>query len=105
MSMDGKAFSHKCYFVPKYTSLAQTFNNNKNKNNNNTNYRVVSLRATWVTFNAPDWGNNNNNNNTNTNNNNTKTLFKLEVYLALRYTNWGHSNLKFQQIQVFEERL
>ena len=43
--------------------------------------------------------------NNNNNNNNTKTLFKREVYLALRYTNWGHSNLKFYQIQVFEERL
>ena len=37
------------------------------------------------------------------------TLFKCQVYLALRHTNWGHCKLKliqskFNQMQVFEER-
>ena len=37
------------------------------------------------------------------------TLFKSQVYLALRHTNWGHCKLKliqikFNQMQVFEER-
>ena len=37
------------------------------------------------------------------------TLFKCQVYLALRHTNWGHCKLKLIQIklnqmQVFEER-
>ena len=38
-----------------------------------------------------------------------ETLFKCQVYLALRHTNWGHCKLKLIQIklnemQVFEER-
>ena len=37
------------------------------------------------------------------------TLYKCQVYLALRHTNWGHCKLKVIQIkfnlmQVFEER-
>ena len=38
-----------------------------------------------------------------------ETLFKCQVYLALRHTNWGHCKLKliqikFNEMQVFEER-
>ena len=38
-----------------------------------------------------------------------ETLFKCQVYLALRHINWGHCKLKllqnkFNQMQVFEER-
>ena len=37
------------------------------------------------------------------------TIFKCQVYFALRYTNWGHCKLKLIQIklnqmQVFEKR-